>query len=93
MSGGSYDYICFKIEEIELRNVDKDPRRASFQKLLKLVGKAMHAIEWVDSCDWGPGDEYKAIDGVFSFLKSDPEIIKKAHSYDALKEHLKEFLK
>jgi uncharacterized small protein (DUF1192 family) len=28
---------------------------------LKLVAKALHDIEWVDSGDYGPGDENKAI--------------------------------
>lgn len=93
MSGGSYDYICFRIEELELniRKQEKDPRRASFAKLVGLVGKAMYAVEWVDSCDWAPGDEHKAIDNVFAFLKADPEIIRKAHAYDALREQLKQF--
>lgn len=93
MSGGSYDYICFRIEEIAetIRHKDTDPRRAAFSKLMKLVAKAMHDIEWVDSCDYGEGDEHKAIDEVFNFLESDPETIKKAHSYDELKTTLKRF--
>lgn len=93
MSGGSYDYICYKIEGIELCNIDKDPRRASFQKLLKLVGEAMHDIEWVDSCDYGIGADHNAIDRVFGFLGTDPEIIKKAHAYDQLRERLLELRK
>lgn len=93
MSGGSYDYVCFKISEIELRKCLTDPRRAAFQKLLKLVGEAMHDIEWVDSCDYGEGDDHAAIDACFAFLTSNPEIIKKAHAYDELKGMIKEFLK
>lgn len=95
MSGGSYDYIYSKIEDLAdtIRNQEKDPRRASFAKLMKLVGEAMREIEWVDSCDSGPGDEYKSIDKVFAFLTADPEIIKKAHSYDDLMKRLKEFFK
>ena len=92
MSGGSYDYIGYKINEIEIRNIHDDPRRMAFQKLLKLVGIAMHDIEWVDSSDYGPGDEYEAIDACFAFLKADPEIIIKSHAYDGLKELLKKFL-
>lgn len=93
MSGGSYDYVCFKIEELEqsIRNQDKDPRRAAFAKLVGLVGKAMYAIEWVDSCDWGDGDDHEAIDKVFAFLKASPDVIKKAHAYDALTARLREF--
>lgn len=93
MSGGSYDYIGFKIQDIELRDVDTNPRRASFQKLLKLVAEAMHDIEWVDSEDCCQGDDNKAIDAVFSFLKADPSIITKAHAYDELKERLQNFFK
>lgn len=84
MSGGSYDYVYLKIQEIELRE-NHDPRRIAFQKLLKLVAIAMHDIEWVDSCDSGKGDEYPAIDACFSFLGNDPSIIAKAQVYDELK--------
>jgi hypothetical protein len=95
MSGGSYDYVCFRISELGyiIRNQDKDPRRAAFAKLMGLVGEAMHDIEWVDSCDMAAGAEHPAIDAVFAFLKADPETIKKARAYDRLAEQLKEFLK
>lgn len=75
MSGGSYDYVCWKIESLEqdIQNQEKDPRRAAFAKLMGLVGKAMHDIEWVDSCDFAPGDEHASIDAVFAFLKADHE--------------------
>lgn len=90
MSGGSYDYVCFKIQDAaeNLRKTHTDPRRAAFRKLLRLVGDAMHDIEWVDSCDYAPGDEHKAIDACFAFLKADPDTIKKAQSFDSLMEHL-----
>lgn len=92
MSGGSYHYVYSRIDGIEIYGADSDPRRASFQKLLKLVSEAMHDIEWVDSCDYGKGDERAAIDKVFAFLTASPEIIAKAHAYDELKEKLKEYL-
>lgn len=94
MSGGSYDYVSFKIEELadSLRNTDSDPRRCAFQKLLRLVAKAAHDIEWVDSCDSGPGDEHRAIDDVFEFLKADPKTLIKAESYDRLAEKLRRYL-
>lgn len=88
MSGGSYDYVCFKIQNIELRNQTTDPRRAAFQKLLELVAEAMRDIEWVDSGDSGKGDEHKAIDACFAFLGSDPLIITKAAAFDGLKERM-----
>ena len=59
MSGGSYDYVYSKIEDITIHNLT--PERVAFQKHLKLVAKAMKAIEWVDSCDCSPGDESEAI--------------------------------
>lgn len=92
MSGGSYDYICFKIEEIELFGWQTNPRRAAFQQLLKLVAKAMHDIEWVDSGDYGPGDENAAIDACFTFLNADAETIKKAAAFDSLAGLLEKFL-
>lgn len=93
MSGGAYDYLTFKVEEMSqnLKGMNSDPRRASFQKLLHLVAEAMYAVEWVDSCDKSPGDEHEAIDAVYAFLGSSPEVISKAHSYDKLKETLEIF--
>lgn len=35
--------------------------RKAFGKHLELVIKALHDIEWVDSCDYGPGDDSEAI--------------------------------
>lgn len=35
--------------------------RKAFADHLKKVAKALHDIEWVDSADYGPGDEDKAI--------------------------------
>lgn len=95
MSGGSYDYLCHKVEDMaeRLRGTREDPRRAAFQKLLMLVSKAMRDVEWVDSCDYGPGDDHKSIDAVFAFLGNDPEIVKKAAAYDALKVTLEKFFK
>jgi len=94
MSGGNYDYICYKVDTFidELKTND-DPRRLAFKELMVLVSKALHDIEWTDSGDYGDDADHKAIDAVFAFLKSDPEIIKKAHAYDKLKEQLGEFFR
>ncbi len=59
MSGGSMDYLYSKIEWAEFPT--DTPERAAFAEHLKLVAKALHDIEWVDSCDYGPGDENAAI--------------------------------
>lgn len=94
MSGGAYDYKCFKIEEFaEEMRIGNEPRRIAFQKLLVLCGKAAHDIEWVDSSDYGKDGADKAMDKVFAFLGNDPDIIIKAHSYDELKNRLQEFFK
>lgn len=69
MSGGHYDYVYHKINDITIENVDTDIRRYQFQKLLTLIGKAMHDIEWVDSGDYSAGDEYEAIDACLKFLR------------------------
>lgn len=45
---------------------EPDPRRVAFVAHLRLVVVAMHDIEWVDSCDYGPGDDGKAIEAVFA---------------------------
>ena len=37
------------------------PERAAFRKHIAKVAKALHDIEWVDSCDKSPGDENDAI--------------------------------
>lgn len=67
MSGGSWDYLCYKIDDAADRLSDsKDTTRKAFAKHLYLVAKALHDIEWVDSDDMSKGDEYKAIRKVIS---------------------------
>jgi len=62
MSGGSWDYLYRNIGEAaqELME-DKRPLRRAFGKHMELISKAMYAIEWVDSSDWGAGQEEKYI--------------------------------
>lgn len=50
-------------EDIEADKVS-EPFRRWFATHLRLVAEAMHDIEWVDSGDYGPGDEIKAIEAV-----------------------------
>lgn len=59
MSGGSYNYVYRRIEDIEIYCTT--PQRKAFADHLKKVAKAMHDIEWVDSMDYGEGDENDAI--------------------------------
>ncbi len=60
MSGGSMDYLCFTLDERAKFPCDS-PERSAFRKHLDLVVKALHDIEWVDSGDYGKGDEIPAI--------------------------------
>ena len=68
MSGGSYDYAFGRVDDmaLSLRDKHSNPLRRAFAIHLALVAKAMHDIEWVDSCDYGPGDEDEAIRVVLS---------------------------
>lgn len=43
-----------------------DVKRRAFAVVLEKVATALHDIEWVDSADYAPGDEYEAIDAVVS---------------------------
>lgn len=61
MSGGSYDYAYSKIEDLAEAIRPTNPLRKAFKRHLKKVAEACHDIEWVDSCDSGPGDEDAAI--------------------------------
>ena len=71
MSGGSYSYAHLRVEEFasELRartdHASRDrpgyAERLAFAAHLDKVATAMHAIEWVDSCDWAKGTEVPSI--------------------------------
>ncbi len=66
MSGGSYDYAYYKVEGIasEIQRNADTPLRRAFAKHLERVAQALHDIEWVDSGDYGQGDEVEAIKAV-----------------------------
>lgn len=88
MSGGSYDYVYFKIEELanDLR-VGDCPHRLAFKDLLYKVAKAAHDIEWVDSGDYGDGDEIDSIKSIFN----DPKQLEvKAAALDRILKTVKE---
>lgn len=62
MSGGSWDYVYHRIEEIASNlKAEKSPLRRALGNHMDLITKAMHDIEWVDSGDMGQGDDAKAI--------------------------------
>jgi len=60
MSGGSLNYLYSKVLHDSDFPLDT-PERIAFAEHLKLVAQALHDIEWVDSGDYGPGDESAAI--------------------------------
>lgn len=59
MSGRRMDYLYSRVEYAEFEK--NTPERVAFAEHLKKVAKALHDIEWVDSSDYGPGDENEAI--------------------------------
>ena len=62
MSGGSWDYLCWKMEDAaDSLTHSGNPLRRAFGKKMKLYADAMHDIEWVDSGDFGEGDDEAAI--------------------------------
>lgn len=63
MSGGSLDYVCFKVDDAAdtiSRRAD-GPLHKAFAAHLVKVAKALHDIELNFSGDTGPGDDHAAI--------------------------------
>lgn len=54
------NYLYSRIESDAVFSLHTPERRA-FARHIQLVVKALHDIEWVDSSDYGPGDENEAI--------------------------------
>lgn len=87
MSGGSYNYAYRHIEEMaeSIENSSKnDALRLAFAKHLRLIAKACHDIEWVDSGDYGQGDEVAAITATLENGGIDVESQSKALAYDEI---------
>lgn len=87
MSGGSLDYVSYKVENamstiaINGPGSDDPPLYMAFVKHLQLVTNALHEIEWVLSCDNSPGKELSAMRKVITpamELTSATEIAKEA---------------
>lgn len=63
MSGGSLDYVCYRLDDA----IDTIERRATttlhkaFAQHLKDVAKALHDLEWVLSGDYGEGQEINSL--------------------------------
>ena len=78
MSGGSMNYLYSKLEYDATFREDT-PERKAFAKHLKLVAKALHDIEWVESGDYGPGDDIKAIRACLSSAATLEAAVEAAH--------------
>lgn len=63
MSGGSLDYVYSRVESAasEIAQRATCLEHKAFAAHLLLVARALHDIEWVFSCDFGPGDDLSAI--------------------------------
>lgn len=87
MSGGSYDYVYYKVQGMadSLRGKGNSALRRAFAKHLDLVASAMHDIEWVDSGDYGKGDDENAIRAVLESTANEREIL-----YEDAKELVKQ---
>ena len=66
MSGGSMDYLTYKVDEAadQLTNKNNTPLQRALGEHLRKVAKALHDVEWVWSGDYGRGDEEEAIRAV-----------------------------
>lgn len=78
MSGGSLEYFSFKVDDVinlltEHESTKTSALRQEFVEHLKLVSKALHDIEWVDSGDCTEGDEDEAISAVLRYTARIPE--------------------
>lgn len=53
MSGGSYDYACFRVKDVagEIRSRHRQPLFVAFADHLERVADVMQSIEWADSGD------------------------------------------
>ena len=69
MSGSHYNYQYQTIYNLAQEIDPTTQNRIIFKKLLVLVAKACHDIEWVDSGDYAPGDEDEAIMEVIKYCK------------------------
>lgn len=57
MSGGSYDYMCYRIEEYYVGHM-KD---IELNDLMKDISKLLHDLEWADSGDISDESYFKTV--------------------------------
>ena len=78
MSGGSMNYL-YSRSECDANFKTNTPERKAFADHMRKVIKALHDIEWVDSGDYGPGDENEAIRACLGDALMLASVIEQAH--------------
>lgn len=73
MSGGAYNYAYCRVVEFAESMPLNTPARVRFKAHLLLVAEAMRAVEWVDSGDYGDGDDEDDIAKALHQLVTDEE--------------------
>ena len=94
MSGGSMDYLCFKIHEAYFKEHTIE-RKALREHLIKLA-KALKAVEWNDSGDGASNEEELIIDAIGERIVLDTAIKEAEDIMEKLKkliENKKEVIK
>lgn len=70
------DYLYLRVEDAEF--TENTPLRRAFRKHLNKVAKALQAIEWADSCDWGEDRAMEAIEKCLAAGAEIAQLIKEA---------------
>ena len=93
MSGGSLDYIYYKVDEVadSIDRRTENPLYRAFAEHLRMVSSALHDVEWEFSGDYGEGDAEEMVKKVLGdsadkkamdILKSDAEeLIKRIEKF------------
>lgn len=68
MSGGSLEYVCYKVDDAvsTMRDHRGFYRKDEVLQHLDNVSKALHDIEWLLSCDYG---ESQVVDSINAMLR------------------------
>jgi hypothetical protein len=92
MSGGSWDYVCWKFQEVGDRLCsEKDPLRRALGKKVNALAEVMKAIEWVDSCDSSHPEDTDAIKAFLGEQANEEALAVLIEDGKKLIEQLKEF--
>lgn len=81
MSGGSLDYVYSQVEYAAEQMKTSTPLHRAFRSHLFDVAQALHDIEWVESGDYGEGDDVEAMRVVLSPTKELEHLMKEAKGF------------